>query len=53
MVEYLRVKAYWAENVKFNRMLIDLFRNACCAMLFSTSEEYKPDIETSVDVLGL
>jgi len=41
---------YWAENVKFNRMLIDLFRNACCSMVFSTSDEYEQDIETSVAV---
>jgi len=41
---------YWAENVKFNRLLIDLFENACIAMVFGTSEEYRPDVATAVAV---
>ena len=32
--------AYWAENIKFNRMLLDLFENACNSMVFTSSEDW-------------
>ena len=42
---------YGHENVRFNRMLIELFREPCIAMVFASSEEYRPDVETSVQVV--
>ena len=39
---------YGSENVKFNRMLIDVFENACTSMVFTSSEEYRSDVATAV-----
>ena len=42
---------YWAENVRFNKMLIELFQDACSAMVFASSEDYRPDVSTAVQVV--